>query len=161
MNEFQRRALDILNQTDYISSVAKPGRTIVNIDYFAYTLRLGTDAVPVPLLTPTQGLMEMQSDSDFVATFVSGGQQLTAGAPLSFNGPVLLQFVDTGSGKSWFNTPTLMPLVCGAGGFPFLLPSPRVLNPNTNLEITASIIGPDTMVGIYVVLHGSRIFYAS
>jgi hypothetical protein len=161
MNDFERRYLDILQRTDYISSVARPGKQIVNIDYFAYTLRIGTDAVPIANNTTAQGTIEMQSDSDFVLSYISGGCQSAVNGPMQTNLSVLLQMQDTGSGKTYFNTPTLMPLVCGAGGFPFLLPAPRVLNPNTNLLISASNITGANVFGVYIVLHGARIFYAS
>jgi len=161
MNDFERRYLDILQRTDYISAVARPGKQIVNIDYFVYNVRIGTDAAPIPNNGTGQGLIEIQSDSDFVLTYISGGNQLAVNGPLVFNYSALLQMQDTGSGKTFFNTPTLMPLVCGAGGFPFLLPSPRVLNPNTNLLITVNNISGVDLFGCYIALHGSRIFYAS
>ncbi len=161
MNDFERRYLDILQRTDYISSIARPGKQIVNIDYFVYDIRIGTDAVPIPNGASGQGNVEIQSDSDFVMTYMSGGIQNAVNGALSFNFAALLQLQDTVSGKTYFNTPTLMALVMGAGGFPFLLPAPRVLNPNTNLPSTVTNISGGNSFGAYLAFHGARIFYAS
>jgi hypothetical protein len=161
MNDFERRYLDILKQTDYISAVARPGREIVNIDYFAYNTRIGTDAVPIANGAVGQGIIEFQADSDFVLTYMSGATQGAAGAALTFNAQVPVQITDQGSGKTFFNTPTIMALAFGGGGFPFLLPSPRVFNPNTSALVAITNNTGGNLAGIYVTFHGSRIFYKS
>jgi hypothetical protein len=159
MNDFQRRYLDILQRTDYISSVARPGREIVNIDYFAYNLRIGTDAVPIAAAAIGQGQVDIQADSDFVLTYMSGATQNAIGGALIFNSQTPIQITDQGSGKTFFNTPTIMALAFGGGGFPFLLPSPRVLNPNTSLLCAVTNNTGANLFGIYLTFHGSRIFY--
>jgi hypothetical protein len=160
MNDFQRRYLDILQSTDYISSVARPGRKIVNIDYFAYNNRIGTDTVPIANGAIGQGQIDFQADSDFVLTYMSAAVQNAAGGALIFNPNCTVQLTDQGSGKTFFNTPTLMALAFGGGGFPFLLPSPRVMNPNTSMLIQVLNSTGGNLFGIYTVFHGARIFYA-
>ena len=161
MNDFQRRALDILQQTDYISAVARPGRKIVNIDYFAYNARIGTDAAPIAAGATGQATVEIQADSDFVLTYMSGAVQNAIGGALIFNPNCPVQITDQGSGKTFFNIPTIMALAFGGGGFPFLLPSPRVINPNTSLLCQANNTTGGNLFGIYFAFHGARIFYES
>lgn len=162
MNEFQRKYLDILAQSDYISSVARPGKKILNIDYYAYNARIGTDAVPVAATGGVgQAQVQIQADSDFVLSYISGGAQQTANDTINSAQSILVQMTDTGSGKKYFNQPTLLPIMAGQGGYPFMLPAPRVLNPNTILQIDVQNLMNISFVGIFFAFHGARIFYAS
>lgn len=161
MNEFQRRYLDILKSTDYISSVARPGRTIVNIDYYAYNARVGTDAAPIASGAPGQALVQIQADSDFVLTQIAGGSRQQPTSSLGFNASILVQLTDTGSGKRYFSAPTPISHMAGSGAFPFVLPSPRVLQPNTILQIDVQNLTAVAQVAIEFAFHGARIFYAN
>lgn len=161
MNEFQRKYLDILKQTDYISAIARPGREIVAIDYYAYTTSIGTAAAPVPAGGIGQAQVQIQADSDFVMTSIAGGAQQGIGAAVSYTQPILLQLTDTGSGKKYFSAQTPMAVVCGSGAFPFLLPSPRVLQPNTILQVDITSLSANPIERISFAFHGARIFYAS
>lgn len=160
MNEFQRKYLDILKQTDYISAVARPGREIVSIDYYAYTATIGTPAAPVAIGGTRQALVQIQADSDFVMTAIAGGSQPLIANAITYTAPVLFQLTDTGSGKRYFSAPTPMASVAGSGAFPFVLPSPRVLQPNTILQIDVINVGAATIDQISFAFHGARIFYA-
>lgn len=160
MNQFQRKYLDLLKQTDYISAVARPGRQIVNIDYFVYTARVGSDAVPIPVLGTGRANVQMQADSDFVMTYISSASSTATGV-INTTAAATVQLTDTGSGKTYFSAPTVLQAIGGYGGFPFLLPSPRVLNPNTILQIDiANLSSTITLPGVFFAFHGARIFYA-
>jgi hypothetical protein len=165
-NEFQARYLALLTSSPYIASVAKPGRAIVDVQYYAYNGRVGTDAVPLALNVPQTSTFDTQSDSDFVLTFFSACVQETAAGAMIYNANTALQIQDLSTGKLFFNVPTALGLISGAGGFPFVFPSPRVLNPNTSIAVTAT--NRDTLVngglgpvGLFYAFHGTRIFYAS
>lgn len=159
-NEFQSRYLEILKNSPYIQSIAKPGRTIQNIEYYCYNIAIGTAAAPLVLNVPQTATIETQADSDFAATFLSGSVQETANALAVFNWNLTLQIQDLSNGKLFFNIPTVMGLVTGAGGFPFVLPAPRVINPNSSLAIT--VMNRDTVINpisAFVAIHGTRIYY--
>lgn len=162
---FQARYIEILNNSPYVASVRKPGREIVDIAYYAYNGRVGTDAVPLANGVAQAQTFDTQSDSDFVLSFISATVQETAGGPMQYNDNVQLQIQDLSTGKLFFNVPTTLGLVSGAGGFPLVLPAPRVLNPNTAIAITAInrdpvVNGGAGPVGLYYAFHGTRIFYA-
>lgn len=161
MNEFERKYLDILKRNDYIAAVARPGREIVAIDYYAYNTVIGSPAAPVAAGGSAQALIQIQADSDFVMTHIAGGSQVLVTNQISYTAPVLMQLTDTGSGKRYFSSPTPMASVAGSGAFPFLLPSPRVLQPNTNLQIDVFNLGANPLEQISLAFHGARIFYAS
>ena len=161
MNQFQRKYLDLLKQTDYISAVARPGRNIVNIDYFVYTARVGTDAVPIPVLGTGRANVQMQADSDFVMTYISSAASGVGTGTINTTAAATVQLTDTGSGKTYFSAPTVLQAIGGYGGFPFLLSSPRVLNPNTILQIDiANLSSTIALGGVFFAFHGARIFYA-
>lgn len=165
-NEFQAKFLQLLTASPYIAAVAKQGRPIVDVQYYAYNGRVGTDAVPLAPDVPQTITFDTQSDSDFILTFISATLQEVTNGAMIYNGNTALQIRDLSTGKVFFNVPTALALVSGAGGFPFVLPAPRVLNPNTSIAVSAtnrdSIVnagaGP---VGLFYAFHGTRIFYSS
>lgn len=160
LDAFQQKYLEILQRSPYIQSIAKPGREIQNIEYYCYNAQIGSAASPLVLNVPQQTTIETQSDSDFAVTFISAGVQETANNVLVYNWNLTLQAQDLSTGKTFFNVPTVMGLVSGAGGFPFVLPAPRVMNPNTNLQWTA--VNRDTVTNpliVFLALHGTRIYY--
>lgn len=160
-NEFQARYLEILKGSPYIQSVAKPGRQIVNIEYYSYNTRIGTVAAPLLNGVAQTSTIETQADSDFVIAYTSFCSQDIDNASLSFNQTFLLQMQDQSSGKFFYNVPVLSSLVAGGGGFPFVNPAPRVLNPNTNLLVSVTNQNPNiNPVGAFIALHGQRIYYA-
>jgi hypothetical protein len=165
-NAFQDKYLALINQSPYIQSIARPGQQIIAVEYYCYNGQVGSVAVPLAVGVPQSTVIETQSDSDFAVTFISTSVQEIAGANVAYNDNVAMQILDNASGKLFFNIATVAPLVSGAGGFPFVLPAPRVIAPNTNLTITATnrdtvVNGGAGPVGLLFALHGTRIYYAS
>lgn len=159
-NEFQTRYLEILKNSPYIQAIAKPGRAIQNIEYYSYNTLIGSAAAPLVNLVPQTSTIETQADSDFAITFMSAAVLETVNGIATYNNNITLQIQDLSTGKLFFNIPTVVGLVTGGGGFPFVLPAPRVVASNSQLLFTAmnrdSAINP---VGLYIALHGSRIYY--
>jgi len=156
MNDFERRVLDVVQSASYIDAVRRKDQKILAIDYFAYNVNIAD----VPAATGTgSGIIQVQSDSDFALVYMSAG--VTDQVPAFVANPMALaQVTDTGSGKTFFSAPALFGLVFGGGGFPFLLPAPRVVAPNTNIKIDVSNFSAATVYDFYFSLMGARIYYA-
>lgn len=160
MNDFERRLLDIVKNSSYIASVARADQRIVNIDYFSYNIRLGTTVAAIANGATVSGFAQIQADSDFVLTYIAGDVLNAAGNAINTLASALLQITDTGSGKTFFSEPTLFGMVTGRGGFPFLLPSPRVINPNTNLKVDFTNNTGGVVPGAFISFMGARVYYA-
>lgn len=161
MSKFEQKYLDILNASPFIRAFAKPGRRVVRAQYFDYNTRIGSAASPLALNVPQLGNIETQADSDFVATYMTAGVLQLATSVMTFNRNVAFQVQDLSTGKNFFSQATIMGLLAGAGGFPYVFPAPRVINPNTNLAIT--VTNRDTATnyeGFFIAFHGMRLFYA-
>lgn len=159
MNDFQRRFLDLLQTSSYVATAARQGQKIVNIDFFSYNKRLGTAAATIANGAAAQDFIQIQADSDFVLTQISG-DVVNAGGNTVANPNVTLQLTDTGSGKTFYSEPTLFGLVTGRSGFPYLMPAPRVINPNTNVKIDVVNNTGGALNGVFLALQGARIYYA-
>lgn len=156
MNDFERRALDIAQSSTYLTLYARQGQQIVGIEYFGYSVEIDNVAAG----GAATSIFQVQSDSDFVCTYLSGAAVNPGNA---FIDPVpvgLIQITDTGSGKTFFNQPTFMGLVLGQGGYPFLLPAPRLIAPNTNIQYNVTNL-QQTPRNIFITMLGARIFYGA
>jgi hypothetical protein len=173
VNEAQRRILDIVQFSNWIATFGEPGRTILGIESYTYSV----DAQGVDLATttaPATGSQDfplvMDSDSDFVVCFLSGGAVISApeiespanaNRCVEFSPAILVQITDEAAGKTYFNVPTPLPLIAGAGGFPFVLTSPRIVKPKSTLQITATaFVEGVTFSDFFFSLHGAKIYYA-
>lgn len=160
-DEFQARYLALLAQTPYLMGIAKPNRKILGVEYYCYNGQVGSTGSPLVVNVPQTTNIITQADSDFAITFISAGVQEAANNALVYNDNIAWQIQDTSNGKLFFNVATVIGLTSGAGGFPFVLPAPRVINPNTTLLVTATnrdaAISP---TGLFFAFHGTRIFYA-
>lgn len=166
--DFQAKYLAILTNSPYMSAVLKPGRVVADVQYYAYNGAVGFDVSGGNLLlnVPQTNTFDTQSDSDFILTTISAAVQEVTGGPMAYNDNVTLQIQDLSTGKFLFNVPTVMGLVTGAGGFPFVLPAPRVFNPNTSIAVTVenrdSIVNDGAgLVNFYYAFQGTRVFYAN
>lgn len=160
MNSFERQLLNVMQNSSYIAAVARNNQQILAIDYFAYNLGPNINAAFAGIANGAgaSALVPIQADSDFVLTYLSGN--VVGGGAVLNNPLATLQLTDTGTGKTFFNQPTLFTLVTGNGGFPFLLPSPRVISPNVNIK--ADIVNnTGAAADVWLSLIGARIFYAS
>jgi len=112
----------------------------------------------------------MDSDSDFILTAMSGAAVISApviavpangNTVTEFSPALLIQITDQASGKTYFNGPTPLPLIAGAGGYPFLLSSPRIVRPRSTLTVSAQgAAAAVTYERFMFSLHGAKIFYA-
>lgn len=155
MNEFERRLLTSIAQNSWIATIAKQDANIIGIEYYNYntispfTIAAGATGVQ---------LIQIQSDSDFGMVYMSG-VAVSAGVVVT-NPNALLQIQDTGTGKTFFGNPTLFPLVMGVGGIPFYLPAPRLVSPQTALQVTITNQTAGSL-DFYVNFLGARIYYGS
>lgn len=161
MNEFWRKLQDMVGYTDYIATFADPTRRILAIDTYSYVIDGNTLAANITAAAPQSFNVIMDSDSDFVCTYLAGQGRLNGQTAMMVNPAMLVQITDRSSGKTFFQAASPMPMVCGQGGFPFLLTSPRVVKPRTTLTVTARSAQAATFSGFYFALHGARIYYAS
>jgi hypothetical protein len=155
MNDFERRALDIAQSSTYLTVYARQGQTITGIEYFGYSAEIDALAAGATNTTTFQVL----SDSDFVCTYLTGSAVNPANGQVDAVPQALLQITDTGSGKTFFNQPSFMGLVTGQGGYPFLLPAPRLIAPNTNIQYQVQNILTAGTRTYYLTMLGARIYY--
>lgn len=166
MNEIERRLLDIAGFNSVTMMYADPSREILLIDTYSYSVDT-TALVPLTPANPISVPIVMDSDSEFVLYYLSGGAIIpgVGDAPTLMNPmpAIKVQITDLASGRTYFNIPTPMPLVAGLNGFPFILSSPRIVKPRTTLQIDLSSIvqsaGP-SFSAVFLTLHGARIYYA-
>ena len=166
MNEFWRRLLDVVQLSSYIGSFADPAREVLLIEPYTYSI----DALGVNITSAAAQSFNliMNSDSDFVVTGMSGGALINTGPTtpngtrcVEFTPSLLVQILDQSSGKTWFNRPTPLGQLAGAGGFPFLLTSPRVIPPRVTLSVSAQgAVAGATFNNFYFSMHGAKIYYA-
>lgn len=165
MNEHWRRLLDVVEMSSYIASFAEPGREILLIEPYTYSIdQLG---VGITSAAPQSFNLIMNSDSDFIATGFAGGARVsTAGAistrQVEFTPSLLIQITDQAAGKTYFNRATPLGLIAGVAGFPFLLSSPRIIKPRTTLSVSAQgAVAGATFADFFFSIHGAKIYYAS
>lgn len=163
MNEYQRRLLDVVKYSSYIGSFADPGREVLAIEPYSYSV--DQQNVNITSAAAQSFNLIMNSDSDFVATLFSGGARIPAATfprAVEFTPSLLIQITDQASGKTYFNAPTPLGLIAGAGGFPFILSSPRIIRARTTLAISAQgAVAGATFADFYFTIHGAKIYYAS
>ena len=167
-NSFAQRYFELTNQDPYIQSVARPGQTITKKMPYEYGVIIGgqtVNGVVQPLLTLAAGAITSTlatlADSDFVLSAISASVNINANSDMKFNRNLTLQIQDASTGKYFYSAPTVMALSAGGGGFPLVYAAPRVLRPNTILNVTAQNrdTGQDYQ-SMYITFHGTRIFYA-
>lgn len=152
MNDFERRLLDVTQSHAFIQQVKRQGQNIVAMDFFSYNAAIENVATGAT----GQATVQVQSDSDFVMTYMSA-QVISAGAVVG-NPLLTVQVTDTGTGKTFFSSEVFMSLAFGSGGFPFLLPAPRVIAPNTNLLVNLTNTSAATYT-TYFSFFGVRVYY--
>lgn len=160
MNEFWRKLCDLTQSDNYIATFADPTREVVYVDNYTYVVDGETLSANITATAPQSFNVVMDSDSDFVLTYFSGFARAAGGSVMIINPAVNVQIKDQSSGRSFFNQAAPMAMLCGQGGFPFLLTSPRLIRPRSTLTVTATSAQIQSFSGFYFCLHGSRIYYA-
>ncbi len=69
-----------------------------------------------------------------------------------------VQITDTGSGTQLFDNPQFIRNVAGTSQLPFLLPTPRVLQPSATLLITVNNINSANAVTFQFTFHGQKLY---
>lgn len=155
MDDFQRRLLDTAQTSVYLAEFTKANANVLGLESFTYN----SSAAIRNLATTAsaQDIIQIQSDSDFLM-FAMAGSGNIHGTGLTAQPNAIIQFTDTGTGKTYYSQPALFGNVLGAAGYPFLLPIPRIIPPNTNIKIDVTNNDPQT-VDFYVSLIGVRVYY--
>lgn len=162
MNIFQAKALEIVASSAYINAIRRPGRRLVGIRPYIYNVTVGAQTP----LTLANGLVtqtiDTQADSDFALAYLSACVNISVNGDMKVNRNLLLQITDTTTGKNWYNIPTVMTLVAGGGGFPFVYPAQRVIPANTTLLFgVQNRDATQDYNNAFLSLGGIRLFYAS
>lgn len=170
MNEFQRRLLDTIAFNSWVASFSDPARQLLGLESYTYTV----DARAIALNNNAQDFnLIMDSDSEFLCVYVAGASRVTVpdianpangNLVTEFSPALTVQITDQAAGKTWFDQPTPLPLVAGAGGFPFILSSPRVVKPRSTLTVEAAMLATPAPQAVssdfFFALHGAKLYYA-
>lgn len=169
MNEFERRLLEITDNHRAFIAALKSMKSNALVEYFGYNKRF--DAL---LNGVTQNkFIALQADAHFVLSYITSAVVLPdtpAGSiegAMAYPGNVMMQIQDMGSGDMIYSS--AMPngiaggsISGGSPGIPFLLPTPRIIPPNTNLKIEATQFGVNITnnpepFAFFVSLIGARV----
>lgn len=159
MNVAERRLMANNQFTPWIMAYARPGKKPQIIDPFAYNGSLNAQlGNSLATGSTDQFVIPIQSDSDFLLTNMSGVLIDPVSHEALSPRDVTVQITDTGSGKTFFSDYTNFSLVFGLAGFPFMVPAPRLIAPNTNIQVSITNNSGAT-VDVYCSFFGARIYY--
>lgn len=171
MNEAQRRLLDTVRYNSWVASFADPARQLLGLE--SYTYSLDKRAIALDATAPQSFDLVMDSDSEFLCVYVAGAGRITTpviatpangNTVTEFSPSMVVQITDQAAGKTWFDQVTPLPLVAGAGGFPFVLSSPRIVKPRSTVTVQAQMLatGAPSVVSadFLFALHGAKLYYA-
>jgi hypothetical protein len=125
-----------------------------------------TTLVGSPSTTTTT--ISIQADSHFVARYMNitpytgaANAQVVAAT----TAPILIQLLDTGSGRTLFDNPQPIQNVCGGavspsahGSAPFIFPEPWLVKAAGSINVTLTNIGATTFTRIDTSLCGFKVF---
>lgn len=178
LTEWERRFLEVTqNHLDLMEAIRAVGSGLP-AEYFAYTAVLGSAASPLVAGVTQSTSIAIQADAWFVIQYLTVGVVLPNGSTngnlsqVSDGGNILLQLTDTGAGQELYSQPRGLAgfpaiLVAGspnaaAAGIPYVFPTPRLVPPNTNIQVQMTQFGFTAVtnpqpVGGYIVLNGARV----
>lgn len=175
MNEGERRLLDTIRQNSYIATFADPTKKVLGCEFYCYSI--DETGLTFDGAEPQSFPIIMDSDSDFIITGITAGvvvsvPEITDPANgnriVEYSPGLVVQVRNESSGKTWFNNPTPLPIICGTGGFPALMINPRVIKTRSTLTVSvgrAHFAAADTNTpdysAFYFTLIGAKIYYAS
>lgn len=156
MNQRDRYILNTVNSSTWLANFVRANQKLVNIEPYSYTGLISG------ILTNTSGstVIPIQADSDFVCIETTGAVYDTTDATILPSPLATVQVTDTGTGKTFFSDFTLFVMVFGVAGYPYYMPTPRILSPNTNIQVNVNNFSADTY-SVYVAFQGARLYYAS
>lgn len=158
-NAFWTQLLDMVEYTDYVATFADPARRLVDIEPYAYVIDGEVLPANITAAAPQSFITQMAGDSDFLMTYISGFGRPAGNTTLTVNPALLVQILDQSSGRTFFSGPAPMPMIAGQGGFPFLLPGPRVIKARSSLKTTAISAQVQAFSGFYMTFFGARMWY--
>lgn len=158
MNEWERRITEVLQNHVDLLSVAKTLSANPLIEYFGYTLQIGSPAGGnLGKGIAQQGTIIVQADAYFVLEYISTCVIRTDNPNVAQDSRgINLQITDTGAGGVLYNQPFDAGLMTGTpgansysaavgnsflqvqSGIPFIFPVPRIISPHTNIKIEAT-----------------------
>lgn len=155
MTPFETAYIRKLSSEGDIADYVRPGQHLTGIEPYWYNAQFDnfTDSSVV-----SSALIPTSADSDFLCTDVSAearlsGAQTMDPMPLIFN-----QITEQWNGKTWFNVALITRIFAGAAGFPARLQVPRLLQPNSVLQLDAQPF--DNRYDTYwVSFSGVRLYY--
>jgi hypothetical protein len=130
-------------------------------EFFTYTTgRLASLAAAATINTQ----ITIQADSDFIVEKLTYACDIAAAAVTISTLPapnVTVLLTSSGSGQQWMNTPMNLPSLFGLGWLPFILPYPRVLPANSQLQI--QLVSYEAAVANLITLnfHGRKVYRLS
>jgi len=135
------------------------GRQYVARDFYTYEEDFAVaDLIPGATLN---GSIEVQADSDFVwqkAAFFADN----AGAAQQDQNRILplvtVQLVDTGSGRSLFESAAPIASMFGTGQLPFVLPIPRLFFARSVIQVQVSNFSTATAYGLRLSFIGYKAY---
>lgn len=141
---------------------AKERARVVSLLPFFYSSSFQNNIVAAAA-TVTQTI-NIQSDSHFVAryftvTCYNSAPFLVVTVPP----PLLIQFFDTGSGRTLFDNSQALQNVTGgvssiAGSLPFILPEPWLIRAGGSVQVTLQNLGVITFPRVEVSMPGIKVF---
>lgn len=179
MNEWERRIAEVIQNHSDLWSAAKGLSANPIIEYFGYTLQIGSPAGGVLAQNVgLQGTIIVQADAYFVLEYISTCVIRTDIRTVAQDSRgVNMQITDTGAGGVLYNQPFDASLMSGTpgsnaytganayrqaqAGVPFIFPIPRVILPHTNIKVdilpTLTQAGGTETQLFYVSLMGARV----
>ena len=171
MNEFQRKLLDAVQFTSWVAAFADPNRMLLGVESYAYVI--DQRGVNIDGLAAQNFPVVMDGDAEFVCTYIAAGARVSApvianpangNQVIEFSPALDVQITDEAAGKTWFDQPTALPLIAGAGGFPFILASPRITKPRSTLNVAVqgslAQASPPQFADFFFVFHGAKLYYS-
>ena len=132
---------------------------VVAKEFFGYTVDFSSIANGVS----ATGSVKIEADAwfnmqklNFFADIAGAAQtQSSQVIPL-----VTVQISDSGSGRNMFNQAIPVPALFGTGQLPFILPTPKMFKPNSNISVTIANYSAGTTYRLTLAFLGQKIFMA-
>lgn len=155
LNEFQKRALQIAQAvaTRMQNMLSTPRGKVIGEEPYWYT----HTPVTVNAGTSAQVSIPIQSDADFDAYYLSGVTIDTA-TNLTTNTNCTIQITDSGTGRTFYSNPVLLPVALGSGGTPYILQNVRQFKQKSNITIALQNNTALNLL-IQIVFGGTKVFY--
>lgn len=168
MNEFDARLVDVAqNHADLVELARSLGASGL-VEHFSYTLPIGSEAAPLVNGVLRAGVLAMEADAFFVLQYVSSCV-VRPDMPYWFldSGNIKLRIADTGAGDVIYSSPLSAGVLTATisraqTGIPLLLPIPRLIPPQTNINVEVTQLGVNVTdnqepIGFWLFFGGSRI----